>query len=69
MRTSAGSISIPCYACANGSRSIHTTVRCAKQIGKKEALLKFPQICRGESIQRLLNATSFDYYNPGASRD
>lgn len=38
-------------------------------IGKKEALLKFPQIRCGESIQRLLKATSFEYYNPGASRD
>jgi hypothetical protein len=38
------------------------------QIGKKEALLKFPPIRRGASIQRLLNATSFEYYNPGASR-
>jgi len=38
------------------------------QIGKKEALLKFPQICRGEALQRLLSATSFEYYNPGASR-
>jgi len=37
-------------------------------IGKKEALLKFPQIRRGAAIQRLLRATSFDYYNPGASR-
>jgi hypothetical protein len=38
------------------------------QIGKKEALLKFPRIRRGAAIQRLLSATSFDYYNPGASR-
>lgn len=38
------------------------------QIGKREALLRFPQIFRGEAIQRLLNATSFEYYNPGASR-
>lgn len=38
------------------------------QIGKKEALLRFPRIRRGESIQRLLQATSFEYYNPGASR-
>ena len=39
------------------------------QIGKKEALLKFPRIRRGEAIQRLLSTTSFDYYNPGATRD
>jgi hypothetical protein len=39
------------------------------QIGKKEALLKFPRIRRGEAIQRLLRATSFEYYNPGATRD
>jgi hypothetical protein len=38
------------------------------QMGKREALLKFPEIFRGEAIQRLLNATSFEYYNPGASR-
>ena len=39
------------------------------QIGKKEALLKFPRIRRGQAIQRLLSATSFEYYNPGAARD
>jgi hypothetical protein len=39
------------------------------QIGKKEALLRFPRIRRGEAIQRLLSATSFEYYNPGATRD
>ena len=38
------------------------------RIGKREALLRYPQISRGAAIQRLLNATSFDYYNPGASR-
>jgi hypothetical protein len=38
------------------------------RIGKKEALLRYPQISRGAAIQRLLNATSFEYYNPGASR-
>jgi hypothetical protein len=36
--------------------------------GKREALLRFPRIRRGEAIQRLLSATSFEYYNPGASR-
>ncbi len=40
----------------------------AGQIGKKEVLLEFPQIRRGDSLQRLLNATSFEYYNPGAIR-
>lgn len=39
------------------------------QMGKKEALLKFPGIRHGAAIQRLLRATSFDYYNPGATRD
>lgn len=38
------------------------------RIGKREALLRYPEICRGAAIQRLLNATSFEYYNPGASR-
>ena len=38
------------------------------RIGKREALLRYPQISRGAAIQRLLNATSFEYYNPGASR-
>jgi hypothetical protein len=38
------------------------------RIGKREALLRYPQISRGEAIQRLLSATSFEYYNPGASR-
>ena len=37
-------------------------------IGKREVLLKYPQISRGDALQRLLQATSFDYYNPGASR-
>jgi len=36
--------------------------------GKREALLKFPSIRNGRYIQKLLNAQSFDYYNPGASR-
>jgi hypothetical protein len=31
-------------------------------------LLTYPQITRGAAIQRLLNATSFEYYNPGARR-
>jgi len=39
------------------------------QIGKREALLKFPWIRHGAAIQRLLAATSFEYYNPGAARD
>jgi hypothetical protein len=39
-----------------------------QQLGKKEALLQFAHISRGEAIQRLLNATSFEYYNSGASR-
>jgi hypothetical protein len=38
------------------------------RIGKREALLRYPQITRGAAIQRLLNATSFEYYNPGARR-
>ena len=38
------------------------------RIGKREALLRYPQITRGAAIQRLLNATSFEYYNPGANR-
>jgi hypothetical protein len=36
--------------------------------GKKEALLSYPSIRRGEHLQRLLAATSYDYYNPGSSR-
>ncbi len=36
--------------------------------GKRETLLRFPSIKHGEYIQKLLNAKSFDYYNPGASR-
>jgi hypothetical protein len=38
------------------------------RIGKREALLRYPQISRGAAIQRLLQAGSFEYYNPGASR-
>ena len=36
--------------------------------GKREALERYPHIRTGESIQRLLNADSFDYYNRGAKR-
>ncbi len=36
--------------------------------GKRETLMRFPTIHRGECIQKLLNAKTFDYYNPGASR-
>ena len=36
--------------------------------GKRETLLRFPSIREGKNIQKLLNAQSFDYYNPGASR-
>ena len=36
--------------------------------GKKETLLRFTSIRRGEHLQRLLNADTFDYYNAGASR-
>lgn len=36
--------------------------------GKRETLLKFPSIRRGEHIQKLLAAQTFEYYNPGASR-
>jgi len=38
------------------------------RIGKREALLRYPGVSRGAAIQRLLHATSFEYYNPGASR-
>jgi hypothetical protein len=37
-------------------------------IGKKETLLKYPNMNRGEHIQKLLRAQSYDYYNPGAIR-
>jgi len=36
--------------------------------GKRETLLRFSSMQYGEYIQKLLNAKSFDYYNPGASR-
>ncbi len=36
--------------------------------GKKETLLRFPDIRKGDNIKKLLLATNFDYYNPGASR-
>lgn len=36
--------------------------------GKRETLLRFPSIYRGEYLQKLLDAKSFEYYNPGASR-
>jgi hypothetical protein len=36
--------------------------------GKLETLQRFPNIRKGEYLQKLLNAESLDYYNPGASR-
>ena len=36
--------------------------------GKYETLRRFPAIRRGEYIRKLLDAQTFDYYNPGASR-
>ena len=36
--------------------------------GKRETLRRFPSIRRGEHIQKLLNAKTFEYYNVGASR-
>jgi len=36
--------------------------------GKRETLLKFTSMRRGEYIQKLLNAQTFEYYNLGASR-
>ncbi len=36
--------------------------------GKRETLMRFPSIHRGEYIQKLLNAKTFEYYNHGASR-
>ena len=36
--------------------------------GKRETLVKFPSVRKGKYIQKLLNAESLDYYNPGASR-
>ncbi|MCD2451815.1 hypothetical protein GO003_015615 [Methylicorpusculum oleiharenae] len=36
--------------------------------GKLETLQRFPNMRKGEYLQKLLNAESLDYYNPGASR-
>jgi len=36
--------------------------------GKYETLLRFPRVRQGAFIQKLINAESYDYYNPGASR-
>jgi hypothetical protein len=36
--------------------------------GKRESLLRFPSIRRGEHIQKLLNSTTFEYYNQSAAR-
>ena len=36
--------------------------------GKREALLRYAHIRKGESIQRLLHATDLSYYNAGAAR-
>lgn len=36
--------------------------------GKKEALERHPAIRKGEALNRLLSATNYDYYNPGAAR-
>ena len=37
-------------------------------IGKKEALVKHPGLRNGDALNRLLSATDYGYYNPGASR-
>jgi hypothetical protein len=36
--------------------------------GKKEALLARPALRRGETLNRLLESTEYDWYNPGARR-
>jgi hypothetical protein len=35
---------------------------------QKETLLSFPHINRGEHLHKLLAATNYNYYNPGAVR-
>jgi hypothetical protein len=36
--------------------------------GKREALLRHPDLRKGDALNRLLRATDYDYYNPEAAR-
>jgi len=59
----------PAKGTANDSRDpTHPRYISPSFEGKRDTLLKFPSIREGKYIQQLLNARSFDYYNPGASR-
>lgn len=59
----------PARGTANDSRDpTHPRYISPTVDGKRETLMKFPSVRRGEHIQRLLNAQTFEYYNAGASR-
>lgn len=59
----------PARGTANDQREpTHPRYISPKFDGKRETLERFPNIRKGEYLQKLLNAESFDYYNPGASR-
>ncbi|MEQ6341735.1 MAG: hypothetical protein M3A44_08805 [Gammaproteobacteria bacterium] len=59
----------PAHGTANDTRDpTHPRYISPTFDGKRETLLKFTSMRRGEHIQKLLNAQTFEYYNTGASR-
>lgn len=59
----------PAKGTANDSREpTHPRYISPSADGKRETLLKYPSVREGKYLRKLLNAQSFDYYNPGASR-
>jgi len=59
----------PARGTANDTRApTHPRYISPSSDGKRETLLKFASMRRGEHIQKLVNAETFEYYNAGASR-
>jgi hypothetical protein len=45
-----------------------TQVATSSMIGKKQVLEKYPSLIKGSYMSKLMQATNFEYYNPGANR-
>lgn len=45
-----------------------TQVETSSMIGKKQVLEKYPSLIKGGYMSKLMHATNFEYYNPGANR-
>jgi len=59
----------PALGTAVDARPVGHPLRAAPESpGKKEALLRHPNVRKGDALNRLLSATNYDYYNPGAAR-